>query len=682
MKTDFFYMRVLRRRRICDLLQFIFTWAIHEAFLFIYLFIHLFIYLFIYLFILSGPLHRKEFTFQGEEIPLTISYGHRVSHHASAELTRILIEEGLGYDNVRLVPCSHDPLSSYGDVTMGCGNDRTPGVPQVMIDTEVWVPFDREEPVKSQKMVDVGSLGITGRQGWYTTADFADRVWTVHHQPADHWRALQLPVVLQQLSLASKLVTCQACIEHEFNPPQCSQQNHTGARCVALLAGHKDNASEVLVEGQITSLHLNVSMTWLGKSLDAKVLENEAKGKPLLFYAWDPDPLTTSDKFRRITFPDCSFPWNDMMKNLTSETCRGCDFPMYDLRKFVWKEIQNRYKDIYGLVRAITLTREHIADILQQINITRNNTSINDSVCHWLNKSRDVWLPWIQAETSVKRTVLIGGMFPSLVEPKAIWSSPGVEVGAQLAVKEINKDINILNRCRLELLVAPTQCRRELVIPAYVRYLNRDESQKVIGIVGPACSKATLPIAEVSRFHNTILMGYGADDVSLSDRTRFPLFFRTNPSIDEFKLAYLSVFRAFKWKHCAILREAKYPVNTVRSRTEFLTKHGIQVLSREMPSDGDLDAKTNWRIFRCSVRLWFTRSLQQIRSELELRMQCIFRQLRVDRRTYSTSTANHNTDLHEPCQLLHGRFRYPSSLSYSEDIFPDDYATTTVSWPE
>lgn len=281
-----------------------------------------------------------------------------------------------------------------------------------------------------------------------------------------------------------------------------------------------------------------------------------------------------------------------MITNPTSETSRGCDFPMYDLRKFVWKEIQNRYKDIYRLVRAISLTREDIADILQQINTTRNSASINDSVCHWLNKSRDIWLPWIQAETTVKRTVFIGGMFPSLVEPKAIWSSPGVEVGAQLAVKEINKYKDVLNRFRLELLVAPTQCRRELVIPAYVRYLNRDESQKIIGIVGPACSKATLPIAEVSRFHNTIVMGYGADDVSLSDRTKFPLFFRTNPSIDEFKFAYLSVFRALKWKHCAILREAKYPVNTVRSRTEFLTKHGIQVLSRELPSDGELDART------------------------------------------------------------------------------------------
>jgi len=66
-----------------------------------------------------------------------------------------------------------------------------------------------------------------------------------------------------------------------------------------------DNASEILVEEQIASLHLNVSVTWLGKSLDATVLENEAKGKSLLFYAWDPDPLTTSDKFIRITFPEC-----------------------------------------------------------------------------------------------------------------------------------------------------------------------------------------------------------------------------------------------------------------------------------------------------------------------------------------------------------------------------------------
>jgi len=39
----------------------------------------------------------------------------------------------------------------------------TPGVPRPMIDPEVWVPFDRQEPVECATAVDVGSLGITGR---------------------------------------------------------------------------------------------------------------------------------------------------------------------------------------------------------------------------------------------------------------------------------------------------------------------------------------------------------------------------------------------------------------------------------------------------------------------------------------------------------------------------------------
>ena len=262
---------------------------------------------------------------------------------------------------------------------------------------------------------------------------------------------------------------------------------------------------------------------------------------------------------------------------------------MYDLHKYIWKEIQKRCNDIYRLVKAITLTREQLTELMRPINATRYNASIEEHVCRWLNKSRDVWFPWIQAQTATKRTVYIGGMFPSLVEPKAIWSSPGDEIGAQMAVYEVNNDASILNSLTLKLIVAPTQCRRELVIAAYIRYLNRDPSENVIGILGPACSRATLPIAEASRFRKTILMGYGADDVSLSDRTRFPLFFRTNPSVDEFKAAYLSLFRAFGWKNCAILREAKYPVDTVRSRTEFLNKHGIQVLSRVLTSSGDLD---------------------------------------------------------------------------------------------
>ena len=77
------------------------------------------------------------------------------------------------------------------------------------------------------------------RAGWFISADFVDRVWTVNRTPADHWRALQLPFVLKQLSSLSDLIICQGCVEDEFHPSQCSQTNQTGGQCVVLLAGHR-----------------------------------------------------------------------------------------------------------------------------------------------------------------------------------------------------------------------------------------------------------------------------------------------------------------------------------------------------------------------------------------------------------------------------------------------------------
>ena len=77
------------------------------------------------------------------------------------------------------------------------------------------------------------------RAGWFISADFVDRVWTVHRTPADHWRALQLPFVLKQLSSLSDLIICQGCVEDEFHPSQCSQTNQTGGQCAVLLAGHR-----------------------------------------------------------------------------------------------------------------------------------------------------------------------------------------------------------------------------------------------------------------------------------------------------------------------------------------------------------------------------------------------------------------------------------------------------------
>jgi gamma-aminobutyric acid type B receptor len=229
--------------------------------------------------------------------------------------------------------------------------------------------------------------------------------------------------------------------------------------------------------------------------------------------------------------------------------------------------------------------------MIQRAGLENVSTAPSKTVCDWLIQNNRTWLPWIPVRKAIKRKIYIGGMFPSLTGPEAVWSSPGDELGALMAIESVNRETAVLKDYVLEMPVVPTQCRRELVLSAYISYLNRDPSCKVVGILGPACSKATLPMAAVSHFHNMIVMGYGADDVSLSDRTRYPNYFRTAPSIDEFKIAYLALFDKFHWKRCVTLRERRYPAATVVSRTEFLTNNGVYVLSREIPSEKELDAK-------------------------------------------------------------------------------------------
>lgn len=229
-----------------------------------------------------------------------------------------------------------------------------------------------------------------------------------------------------------------------------------------------------------------------------------------------------------------------------------------------------------------------MSQIIRQHTPNKNTSKI---VCDWLKQNNEFWSPWLPSRNVTKRSIYLGGMFPSLTGPEAVWSSPGDEIGATMAVETINKDTDVLKDYVLKIPIVATQCRRELVVNAYISYLNRDASRKVIGILGPACSKPTIPIAAVSHNHKMIVMGYGADDVALSDRKRFPYFFRTTPSTDEYKFAYMAIFDKFQWKRCVTLRDTRYPATTIVSRTEYLTKHGVDVLSREIPAERDLDTK-------------------------------------------------------------------------------------------
>jgi len=52
-----------------------------------------------------------------------------------------------------------------------------------------------------------------------------------------------------------------------------------------------------------------------------------------------------------------------------------------------------------------------------------------------------------------------------------------------------------------------------------------------------------------------VQVGYGASSFYLSDKKKFPLFFRTNPPEKGQNLGRLAVLHHFKWKRIAILTE-------------------------------------------------------------------------------------------------------------------------------
>lgn len=59
--------------------------------------------------------------------------------------------------------------------------------------------------------------------------------------------------------------------------------------------------------------------------------------------------------------------------------------------------------------------------------------------------------------------------------------------------------------------------------------------------LGPGCSDEAEPIAALSRHFNMLVVSYGAEASSLSDRQKYPYFYRTIPQVDHHKYELLLV---------------------------------------------------------------------------------------------------------------------------------------------
>lgn len=561
----------------------------------------------------AGYSAKRRFKLYGDSIslvPLKLSYSRRASQQISTYVLRILLEEVLGYENVIFVSDESGlSVNKALQKLTGCMSQscHSGSVPDVMINTEVWIPsgYQYNNWVDSQLVDEAGTITSHGRFGWYLPTSLVESLWNDSRIIVDSWRALELQSVLGQLShnaslLSSRMNISQykkscnvvGCKSGWYYGPKC-RNGDNAMHCAVLLADFPDHYGSVISQ-QINSLGLNISVAWLGSKL--KQVFSGMEGQPYLLLNWEPNTVPRTKKMTRISFPPCSASMSFTKALESSQDYYNCDFPPSHLYKLAWGKIQQNAPDVYYLLSKLHFEKGTLNKLLQKHENGGSNLTSQEIACDWLRQSRDIWLPWLPPGSLSKVPVYLGGMFPLSKSEDAVWSRPGILQGALMALERINQDFRILKNYTLELIIKDTQCKTALILNAFIEFVSQSHNKSIVGILGPACSVQTEIIAEVSPLYNTIVMGYSVEGVALTDREKYPLFFRTSPSYADFKYAYATLFEFFKWKQYASLTDTNYVSSTVTATHQHLASQGISlVYARQITNQDSVDIKTYLR---------------------------------------------------------------------------------------
>ncbi|KAI1308651.1 Gamma-aminobutyric acid type B receptor subunit 1 [Halotydeus destructor] len=171
----------------------------------------------------------------------------------------------------------------------------------------------------------------------------------------------------------------------------------------------------------------------------------------------------------------------------------------------------------------------------------------------------------------------IGGLFP--ITGSAGWlGGTGCLPAARMALNDVNEKSDLLPGYQLVLHWNDSQCNPGL--GANVLYdLIYNPPIKLLVLGG--CSIVCSTVAETAKMYNLVVVGYGSSSPALSNRKRFPTFFRTHPSATIHNPTRVELFKRFGWTRIAIILEAEEVFVTTGKDLESRCKEaGIDVISR------------------------------------------------------------------------------------------------------
>uniref|UniRef100_A0A7N6AW94 Gamma-aminobutyric acid (GABA) B receptor, 1b n=1 Tax=Anabas testudineus TaxID=64144 RepID=A0A7N6AW94_ANATE len=177
---------------------------------------------------------------------------------------------------------------------------------------------------------------------------------------------------------------------------------------------------------------------------------------------------------------------------------------------------------------------------------------------------------------SRKKKLYIGALFPM----SGGW--PGGQAclpAAQMALDLVNKRTDILPDYELELIHYDSMCD-----PGEATKLLYDllYTEPIKIVLMPGCSSVSTLVAEAARMWNLIVLSYGSSSPALSNRQRFPTFFRTHPSATLHNPTRVQLFQKWKWTKIATIQQTtEVFTSTLDDLEERVKEAGIEISVRQ-----------------------------------------------------------------------------------------------------
>ncbi|XP_021702675.1 uncharacterized protein LOC5572795 [Aedes aegypti] len=588
------------------------------------------------------PTHMKEnqlprFASRNQNDSIAIQVSRRYTHQIISRIYGIFLREILGYRNVKLVDLyerMHDIERERLFVTLeNLVSDGT-NWPEPTIDLEVWMLSDYH--IIPPEIEEAGSITHPGRFGLFIPKPLIRKEdifpklypYTMFQEDLNNPKYYEL---IKKFDVADGVLEVlkswaeRSCKNENrcnrdgmYVPDQCKE----GKKCALVLAPHYEDTKFIIKH--IDELKFQLKVIWLGgkiklgiKHLMSVYGSDRKSSKKFLVLHWTPSEVIDSKtmEYVPVTMPRC--------EDIVVSNNTGCKYELTPLLKYHAHEFESSqhahqslvrvYFDTSGIQALIDLYDKYEPQILRardETNLEYDEHAVaryyNQIACEWLKTNEPAWHKW-KPKGEEKEEIYIGGIFPLSGLGRAYL---GIMPAAIMAQQAINSNVTILPNHKLIILKSDGQCRADKVMKNFINYYIMQE--RMIGVLGPACSDTVEPIAGVSKHFRMAVISYSAEGAFLSDRETYPYFFRTIGENRQYGHVYVRLLQQLNWNRVAALTEDGQKSTEYISHMESMLKENhIELISnKKFPRDrGDtemnqylLDLKTkNARIIIADV---------------------------------------------------------------------------------